>query len=223
MECRPQIADAIAWELIWQLMRRCQERYALRVWETHPGDGQYDCLSLHTADKRTRLDFNLAGQSLHVWVKDQHVNRIDIIDKYLQCENPKQLLDRICDLAGLRHDGKLPPSNGSVLACGVIATIFRQNIFATFKLKMLMGYIDTSGYGDGPRRTKFLLFPAYAKETNFTRYFFLEKDGQTLCMIDMAGRVILLNGDEIPLEIEYANNSRDMNLLAARLSREIFA
>lgn len=208
MQYRPQIVSAITWELILQLMRRFQATHDLRVFETHPGGGQYDCLTLRARDNRASLDFNLAGQSLHIWAKGKHIERLDIIDEYLACDKPKELLDRIGHLAGLRFHEKLPPSNGPVLACGLIAAIFRQHIFEPSQLKMLMGHVDTSGYGEGPRLDKFHMFPAYANIAKYSRYFFLEKDGETLCMFDMAGRVILLNGDEIPLELEYAAHGR---------------
>lgn len=221
MQCREQIVSAVTWELIWQLMRRFRKPYTFRVYETHPGGGQYDCLSLYTPDRQTHFDFNLVGGSLHVWANGSHMERLDIVDDYLRCENPKELLDRVCALAGLGFAGKLPPSDGPVLACGLVAAIFKQHIFMPYKLKMLMGYGDTSGYGEGPRLEKFRMFPAYANERNYYRYFFLEKDGETLCMLDMAGAIILLNGDRIPLEQEYARHGRDINLTAAIIAKRI--
>lgn len=139
-------------------MRRYHAAYDLRVWETHPGGGLYDCLSVYTSSRAHYFDFNLKAQSLHIWSDEKYIERLNIVDEYLHCENPKHLLERISSLANLKKSDKLPPADGPTLACGFVATMFKRNIFALSKLKMY-GYIDTSGYGSGIRRDKFARFP----------------------------------------------------------------
>ena len=45
---RYQITAAVAWQIIYQIMRRYHHKYSLRILETHPCSGQYDCLSVYT-------------------------------------------------------------------------------------------------------------------------------------------------------------------------------
>ena len=146
---REQISSAVTWEIIFQLMRRYQEQYDLRVLETHPCDGQYDCLSLYSLIDVNYLhlfDFNLQSQSLHIWRKGSYFDRLDIIEQYLHIADQKKLLDKISSSAGLNRVNYLPPSNGTIIACGLIATIFKIFIFSQVKLKALMAYYDSSGY-----------------------------------------------------------------------------
>lgn len=217
---REQIASAISWELIYQLMRRYHAAYDLRVWEMHPCSGQYDCLSL--GNHRVHyFDFHLPAQSLHIWDGKEYVERLNIVDEYLHCENPKHLLDKISSLAKLKKIGRLPPSDGSTLACGFIATMFKMNIFAFRKLKMYMGFFDTSGdYDGGIRHEKFALFPALTAHPSPYRIFFLEdiSADRVLCLIDMAGRLFLPDGQEIPLEDMYDHYGRDIETMTNHIA-----
>lgn len=231
---REQIAAAVSWELIYQLMRRYHSAYDLRVWETHPGGGQYDCLSLNTASRAHYFDFNLQAQSLHIWNCEKYVKRLDIIDEYLHCKNQKRLLDKLSSLAKLKKIENLPPSDGSTIACGFVATMFKMNIYCLNKLKMYMGYLDTSGYGGGIRRDKFARFPAAMKlvddmeaKGNFFslyRFFFLENASaeRILCLIDMAGTLFLLDGQKIVFEEMYNSCYRNINIITNNITANLF-
>lgn len=56
-------AEACSWLLAAELARRCGPRYQMR--ETHPGGGQYDCLSFIPAGDGARVDLNRVGR-IHV-------------------------------------------------------------------------------------------------------------------------------------------------------------
>lgn len=231
---REQIASAISWELIYQLMRRYHATYDFRIWETHPGGGQYDCLSIYSPSRIHHFDFNLQAQSLHIWANSKYIERLDIISEYLHCNNPKELVEQISSLAQLKSIAKLPQADGSVIACGVIATLFKLYIFSLFKLKMFMGYCDSSGYDNGIRRDKFLQFPSYKKllgnikddndSFSLYKFFFLENISinKILCIFDMSGRLVLPSGEEILLEDMYNIYNRDINLLSSHIAAKLF-
>ena len=101
---RCKIKEAVSWALIYQIMRRYHAAYELRLWETHPCGGQYDCLSIHSMrpdDIRNHgfgtsiFDFNLGAGSLwiHSDINSRSVERrFDIVDDYM-ANDPKKLLD----------------------------------------------------------------------------------------------------------------------------------
>lgn len=53
-------AIAASWDIAWRLVRACPD---LRVYETHPRGGQYDCLTL--ISPAVKIDINRVG-SIHV-------------------------------------------------------------------------------------------------------------------------------------------------------------
>lgn len=224
--CNKQISSAIIWELIYQIMRRYQVKYDLRVWETHPCDGQYDCLSLYSKKKNKLIkvfDFNLQANSLHIWKNDAYSNRLDIVNEYIASDNPKNLLDRLSLLAGLDPISELPISNAPTLACGFIASYFKLYIFSLNKLKAFMAYCDSSCcYGSGLRKDKIKKFPILENylldEDNIEhlyKYYFIENisSNEIIFLIDMSGKIIFKDGQILMLNDIYNNSNRDINMM----------
>jgi len=233
---RQQIADAVSLELIYQIMRRYQAQYGLRLFETHPGGGQYDCLALYSRMgnfKHHFFDFNLAAQSLHVWRNEY--KRFDVVDDYLQAENPKIFLDSLCRAAGLDVNIKLPPSTGPVIACGIMAKIVQSRIFSPDRYKFLMAYWDTSGAVEGGIReelvnlfktTKTLLdMPAELQAKKAYRYFFLKNlsTEKIICLFDMKGFIHFPDNTEFDLLKLYNQSSRDIDISFSRISSDLWS
>lgn len=59
MEISQQLKEILSWRLVSETVRRAPNR--LRIYELHPGGGQYDCLSLNTIDGIGIADLNRAG------------------------------------------------------------------------------------------------------------------------------------------------------------------
>ena len=226
--CRPQISDAIIWSLIYQLMRRYQRTLNLHLLELHPCSGLYDCLSLRPCNQdkyyQNLFDFNLGAQSLHVRLEV----RFDIVDDYLRTDDPKDILDLICRTAELDPDVVQPPSNGPVLAAGVMSGLVRMNIFSRRHLKFFMGTEDTSGYGGGirPALAKFAVTRPLVegeKTGKAYRYFYLsdliENHDNPLCLFDMAGKVIFRDDSEIQLLPVYDKYGHNINQLTAEIAQ----
>lgn len=225
--CRPQIADAISWELIHQIMRRYQVSLGLRLFELHPCSGLYDCLSLHQYPGVSLFDFNLPAQSLHVRLKD----RFDIVDDYLRADDPKEVLDRICRTAELDPIKTMPPSNGPVLTTGVMAGLMQANMFSRQHLKFYMGCEDTSGYGGGVRKAlaKFSVTRPLLEQNNTNkayRYYYLHESkgshDNPLCLCDMAGKLIFRDNSEIELLPAYQKFNRRLPPLISEIMEKIF-
>jgi hypothetical protein len=231
-----QIADAVSLELIYQIMRRYQAKYDLRIFETHPGGGQYDCLSLYACKDNKRehfFDFNLAAQSLHVWRNEQR--RFDVVDDYLQAKDPKIFLDLLCRTAGQDVNIKLPPSTGPVIAYGLMAKIIQSQIFSPDRYKLYMAYWDTSGVVEGGIREELarlfktaknlLDMPAELRAKKAYRYFFLKNISteKVICLFDMKGIIHFPDDTEFDLLKLYDDSSRDIDILFSRISSKLWS
>jgi len=70
LELRSQVVWAVGWKIVAELFRRHHESASLRLYETHPAGGLYDCLSLFSGSfpgGRRLCDFNQASSHFHVW------------------------------------------------------------------------------------------------------------------------------------------------------------
>jgi hypothetical protein len=102
-----QMIEAASWRLTAEIVRRYPRRFA--VIETHPGGGQYDCISLIDQDEASSLrgiDLNRVGS---VWVHKRDGSDWAWRGSWLEMvavEDARPLLDRLCrrsDLPSLPH------------------------------------------------------------------------------------------------------------------------
>ena len=177
--------------------------------------------------------FNLAAQSLHVR-RSEH-RRFDVVDDYLQAEDPKTFLDLLCKSAGLDVNIKLPPSTGPVIACGIMAKIVQIKIFSHDIYKFYMGCLDTSGIvGGGVRKELVKLFkvtkpilniPDELQDKKAYRYFFLKNISteKVICLFDMKGFIHLSDDTEFDLLKLYNDSSRNIDILFSRISSNLWS
>jgi hypothetical protein len=91
----PQWIEIASWRMVSELHRRYPDLF--NVIETHPGGGQYDCLSLYDHKERHIADFNRRG-SLHVFAgfgDSATPGSFDIWSEMSNSEHPKITLDQI--------------------------------------------------------------------------------------------------------------------------------
>jgi hypothetical protein len=157
-----QIIEAASWRLTAEIVRRYPGRFA--VIETHPGGGQYDCISLIDQDEKSNLrciDLNRVGG---VWVHKRDGSHWAWRGSWLEMlavENPMPLLDRLCQRSGLQSMGHLPSSTRTVVTYRVIAAFLTNAVFGRVKYECRNGCLDSSGgFGGGPREEYFEHFPA---------------------------------------------------------------
>lgn len=174
---RYQITAAVAWQIIYQLMRRYHHKYSLRILETHPGGGQYDCLSLYSSATSFPgihlMDFNLGSGRIHIWnrINGKHPDDVlkdkitNFVDEYLTCSDPKDVIDSIGSILG--HDAKtsgaIPLTTPPVLVSGLISGLMQRHILSRNMVDVRSGWLDSSGMdGCGPRKELRQFSPAAA-------------------------------------------------------------
>jgi hypothetical protein len=141
---RLQIAFSwgIAAELCWRLPGH-------RVYETHPGGGQMDCLSLR--GPVLRVDINRLG-SLHHLNIDSHRPFFDLErmnELALQPNGVDSVVDRLLAAHGIDTSAGRPRTDPDVLTYRVIASVLAQRLFdGPWDCRSL--FLDSSGlYGSG--------------------------------------------------------------------------
>jgi hypothetical protein len=144
MECLPlsrQLLEVASWRLVSEITRRYP---TIRVIETHPGGGQYDCLHLLVKGQggrdRPGIIFNRPG-SLHILAEtaEGDAQWETFWYDYLAADDPRLLLDQLCDRARLPRVKRLPRSTPATIGYRFIAAFLSSTVFgssrATFKCR----------------------------------------------------------------------------------------
>jgi hypothetical protein len=149
----PRFVIAQSWWIASELVRRHPQ---LRLIETHPGGGQYDCLSL-LADEN--------GQ----WRQLVHLNRngsIHASDAGISCSwldaftapGGHDIVRRLEEQTGIGKPASTPPTGPHVLTYRIIARVLTALVDDRRSWDARNGQIDSSGYGGG-RRPELEQFP----------------------------------------------------------------
>ncbi|HEY0982936.1 MAG TPA: hypothetical protein VGE80_12465 [Schlesneria sp.] len=152
-----QLEESLSWRLITELWRRFPDRYALI--ETHPGDGQYDCLSLveFSDDLHSVLDINRGGGSVHVHCGRSPQSWAAWPDRMLA--DSCGFLDEIGAAIGLTTPEQLPKSTTTTITFRFISEFLTHAIGRLEQWQCRNGFCDTSGFGGGKREEWFNCFP----------------------------------------------------------------
>ncbi len=195
-----QLVEIASWRLVSELYQRYPGRF--RVIETHPGGGQYDCLSLYDTELRHVADFNRTGR-FHVFHRCDDDPRIPepwyVWSEMVGSGSPKSVLDRICTMIGLPVPEQLPPSTPTTLVYRFIAAFLSHAVFGRAHWECRNGFCDTSGYGGGVR-DDFTGFPGARERLRIRlpdsilnqpayRFWFLRKADTPLLCLETSGKV----------------------------------
>jgi len=150
----PRFVIAQSWWLASELARRND----LEVYEMHPADGMYDILAVGRITQDgfggEHLKMNREG-SLHLfpdrigWMKWGEV---------FSAEDPHDIVHRIEAALNLRPMYK-PITKPRTLTYRLIARVLTSLVDDRHRWDARMGFLDTSGYGGGPRHQVDELFP----------------------------------------------------------------
>jgi hypothetical protein len=144
-----QLIEIASWRIVSELHRRYPERF--KVIETHPGGGQYDCLSLYDGEVHI-ADFNRCGR-FHVFHRYDNEPKLpqplDIWSEMLNTKDVRSVLDRVSMMLGLPIPDRLPPTTPTTLVYRFIATFLSHAVFGIHRWECRNGFFDTSGYGGG--------------------------------------------------------------------------
>jgi hypothetical protein len=152
----PQLREALSWKLVSELHRRHPGDFT--VIETHPGGGQYDCLSLW-AGSQTVADLNRVG-GFNVFSGGQGIPWQELWSAGLVEGGIADLLDRMSRECGLTIPAQLPPTGPETLVYRVMAGVSAALVFDKASWEWRNGQLDTSGCNDqGYRDQWFDAFP----------------------------------------------------------------
>lgn len=172
-EIKPALKSAISWSIVSEIFRRHGDKQVLRVIQTRPGGGQYDCLSLmrlrdgalgaYAPGNAEHLgDFNRQSGNFHTFPLSSH-RPYPWLAEWLAAADPKAVVDHACNLLGFHDKGALLPTSRQTFSVRLIAAILAGRVFDRHGLDAVMVCEDTSGYGGGVLREG-LSFPALLRE-----------------------------------------------------------
>ena len=104
--------------------------------ETHPGGGQYDCLSIVRTDlPKWICAFNRVGSlTAFSWFDSgrdcDSRPQIDVWDRIARGDSTQEILDEICNLVRLPIPSPLPAGTAASLTYRVITAALRMKTFA---------------------------------------------------------------------------------------------
>ena len=144
------VLEAASWRLASELVRR--HPLTTRVLLTHPGGGQYDCLTITspTGDGGSvQLNRN-GGIPVHDRCDGRTAEHWGVgWDEYLRAD-PRAFLDRLERGSGLPTPPHVPSSNPSTLTYRVLAALAATAVKSVHPIEIEAGQLDTSGGGGGP-------------------------------------------------------------------------
>jgi hypothetical protein len=148
--------EAASWILAADLMARVG--VAGKLYELHPGDGQYDVLAIAPTGELANVYLNRAGS---IQVGEQPNERVVAgYEKWHElCSGESSLgslADEIAALVGIDAD---PPSGDEATIYGVIAEVMRLSALHRLGWRCCWGYWDSSGTGGSQPRSE--LFAPY--------------------------------------------------------------
>lgn len=145
------VLEAASWRLASELVRRHPQ--TLRILRTHPGDGQYDCLTITMPDLQGgTIQLNRNG-TIQV---QETFGRVDAApweptdwDEYLR-DDPRSFLVRLEAAAGLQAPLHVPSATALTLTYRSLAALTATAVKSVHPIMVHSGYFDTSGYDAGP-------------------------------------------------------------------------
>jgi hypothetical protein len=220
------LREALSWKLASEFHRRHPS--GLSIIETHPGGGQYDCLTFIRQGK-VLAHLNRFGSFTSMKAPKAVISWDQIWKRGLMDEGIGEVLAQMSRACELLAPAKLPPTSRESLAYRVMAGIIAAVVFDQSGWGWCNGQEDTSGYGNQLIRDQWLtLFPATKipeplpdgedlhSNTKY-RYWFLLRDGiPVLCVTKNAicyGRESVINLMDL-----YQSDRRVLNAVSSALA-----
>ncbi len=220
------LREAFSWKLASEFHRRHPS--GLSIIETHPGGGQYDCLTLIRQGK-VLANLNRVGSFTPMEAPTAVISWDQIWKRGLMDDGIGEVMNQMSRACGLPVPAKLPPTNKESLAYRVMAGIIAGVVFDQASWEWRNGQEDTSGDGNQlVRDWWFSLFPGmkshqplpdgqdFRGNTKY-RFWFLLRDGiPVLCVT--RDSICHGRGGIINLMDRYQSNRRILEPVSSALA-----
>jgi hypothetical protein len=151
------LREVLSWKLASEFHRRHPS--GLSIIETHPGGGQYDCLTFIRQGK-VLAHLNRVGSFTPMEAPTAVISWDQIWKRGLMEDGIGEVLDQMSRSCGLPVPAKLPSTNRESLTYRVMAGIISSLVFDASGWEWRNGQEDTSGDGNQLVRDRWLsLFP----------------------------------------------------------------
>ena len=138
------LINAGSWQVAVELTRAMPD---LQVFETHPGGGQYDCLTL--VGERAKLDINRAGSiHAHTSPTGEHIPLVAAEEWQPMLTHPggaAAVAELAASRCGLPRAKRRPPTSARLLQYRLIARLLASRMFASTRWDVRSRFHDSSG------------------------------------------------------------------------------
>ena len=212
------LLEVTSWRVVEALLSRHPR---LLLIETHPGGGQYDCLTLFDRGNPTSdesISLNRVG-SAHMWRFNHRGESAgsqnpdswsSFWSEWLGAEEIERVLLELERRSGLGNPAVGPPSVAA-RCVDFIATALALTLFSGVQWECRNGMEDTSGCGGGPRDHYFALFPEAESRRAVRvpgdlngvpeyRFWFLLRDGRPVACVETTGTAWTVDDRRADLE-----------------------
>lgn len=209
-----RIIEAISWKLASEFHRRHPDR--MSIIETHPGGGQYDCLSFF-CEKEVIAHLNRVG-SFTPNASEHVISWENLWPRCMSNEGLREVLDEMSEACRLEIPKKLPPTQPASLSYRVMAQISAALCLDLSEWEWRAGDEDTSGWPAPDSRDHWFgllsmeeeLRCAKAMEQNGSLgrlgYWFLLQDDEPRCCISDDARYWSNSSPSVDLMANYKKN-----------------
>ena len=239
------VKAAVAWQVIYQIIRRYHDRLDLRIYELHPCSGQYDCLSLHSDTGvgcgKHLFDMNLVSGNLHFWSATNNgplgkfaEDEGGLVGRYLSAHDPKEVIDVIARTIGMPTGPgvKVPPSNPKSIIAGIIADIFQRTCLSKEQVYVRAVVYDSSlycGFRDEAKVFKEIQWLLDTENHKRGQQYWMilredEERPRAIALLDFGGRVWFANApdNEWNVFMKYLNNGHRLDLIVNRIMECVY-
>jgi hypothetical protein len=230
----PSVLEAASWRLASELVRRHPK--TLRLIRTHPGGGQYDCLTLLALDGSDGVvQLNRHGTiQVHARFDGRPQDwEPTSWDTYLKAD-PREFLDALEVASGLPSPSSVPPSTPRTLTYRVLAAIAATGFKTVDPIKIVPGTIDSSNLDAGPNDEDFALFPmipaALREQTPGTpledpghRFWFVHRNGTPVLAFEQQQGLAWTRHHDVARDVPalYVESRRHLLVTALKLLRRV--
>ena len=227
------VLEAASWRLAAELCRRHPDR--LRIYELHPGGGQYDCLSIAAGGEapRSLVQLNRYG-SIHIEGRLDG-QEPDIAPRswaaYLT-EDPYLFVRTLEDDTALPPPPEVPATVAHTLVYRLLAAAAAVDVLGVGRRRIVSGYFDSSSEPCRARNELFADFPAADRRRAADegerpigvaeyRFWFVLDAGRPVAGFDIAGLGWDAQGREVDLLQAYQQSGRRVGVLLATAFPEL--